>query len=80
MKYWKQPITCTFTGVFTDNGRVLSVVFLAVVCVLCINTLGNEIQVLKKLLQYVNKIITTFLTFVITKFGQMAIFILISLL
>ena len=73
-----QAIPNNITGVFTDNGRVLSVVFLAVVCGLCINTLGNEIQVLKKLLQDVNKIITTFLTFVITKFGPIAIFVLIT--
>lgn len=73
-----QAIPNNITNVFTDNGRVLSVVFLAAVCGLCINTLGNEIQVLKKLLQDINKIITTFLTFVITKFGPVAIFVLIT--
>lgn len=73
-----QAIPNNITNVFTDNGRVLSVVFLATVCGLCINTLGNEIQVLKKLLQDINKIITTFLTFVITKFGPVAIFVLIT--
>ena len=73
-----QAIPNNITNVFTDNGRVLSVVFLAAVCGLYINTLGNEIQVLKKLLQDINKIITTFLTFVITKFGPVAIFVLIT--
>lgn len=73
-----QAIPNNITNVFTDNGRVLSVVFLAAVCGLCINTLGDEIQVLKKLLQDINKIITTFLTFVITKFGPAAIFVLIT--
>lgn len=73
-----QAIPNNITNVFTDNGRVLSVVFLAAVCGLCINTLGDEIQVLKKLLQDINKIITTFLTFVITKFGPVAIFVLIT--
>lgn len=73
-----QAIPNNITSVLTDNGRVLSVVFLAAVCGLCINTLGNEIQVLKKLLQDINKIITTFLTFVITKFGPVAIFVLIT--
>lgn len=73
-----QAIPNNITNVFTNNGRVLSVVFLAAVCGLCINTLGNEIQVLKKLLQDINKIITTFLTFVITKFGPVAIFVLIT--
>lgn len=73
-----QAIPNNITNVFTDNGRVLSVVFLAAVCGLCINTLGDEIQVLKKLLQDINKVITTFLTFVITKFGPVAIFVLIT--
>lgn len=73
-----QAIPNNITSVFTDNGRVLSIVFLAAVCGMCINTLGNEIQVLKKLLQDINKIITTFLTFVITKFGPIAIFVLIT--
>lgn len=73
-----QAIPNNITGVFSDNGRVLSIVFLAVSCGLCINKLGDEIQVLKKLLEDVNKVITTFLTFVITKFGPIAIFVLIT--
>ena len=73
-----QAIPNNITSVFGENGRVLSIVFLASVTGICINSLGNEILVLKKLLQDINKIITTFLTFVITKFGPIAIFILIT--
>ncbi|MBQ6630634.1 MAG: dicarboxylate/amino acid:cation symporter [Romboutsia sp.] len=73
-----QAIPNNITSVFGDNGRVLSIVFLASVTGICINTLGDEILVLKKLLQDINKIITTFLTFVITKFGPIAIFVLIT--
>ena len=73
-----QAIPNNITSVFSDNGRVLSIVFLASVTGLCINFLGNEILVLKNLLQDINKIITTFLTFVITKFGPIAIFVLIT--
>ena len=40
--------------------------------------MGNQITVLKKLLEDVNKIITVFLTFLITKFGPFAIFILLT--
>ena len=70
-----QAIPNNITSVFGENGRVLSIVFLASVTGICINSLGDEILVLKKLLQDINKIITTFLTIVITKFGPIAIFV-----
>ncbi|SCH45190.1 MULTISPECIES: dicarboxylate/amino acid:cation symporter [unclassified Romboutsia] len=73
-----QAIPNNITSVFGENGRVLSIVFLASVTGICINSLGDEILVLKKLLQDINKIITTFLTFIITKFGPIAIFVLIT--
>lgn len=66
------------TSVFSTNGNILSIVFLAVVTGLSINYLGNQISVLKKLLEDVNKIITVFLTFLITKFGPLAVFILLT--
>lgn len=66
------------TSVFSTNGSILSIVFLAVVTGLSLNHLGKEILVLKKLLEDVNKIITVFLTFLITKFGPFAIFILLT--
>ena len=66
------------TSVFSTNGSILSIVFLAVVTGLSINHLGKEILVLKKLLEDINKIITVFLTFLITKFGPFAIFILLT--
>ncbi|MGL4849404.1 MAG: dicarboxylate/amino acid:cation symporter, partial [Clostridium sp.] len=73
-----QAIPSNITSVFSENGRVLSVVFLAVATGLCINKLGDEIKVLKKVLEEVNKIITVFLSFIITKFGPFAIFVLIT--
>lgn len=73
-----QAIPNNIGSVFSENGRVLSIVFLAGITEICINTLGDEILVLKKLLQDINKIITTFLSFVITKFGPIAIFVLIT--
>lgn len=66
------------TSVFSTNGRVLSVVFLGVVTGLCINKLGNEILIIKKLLIDINNIITVFLNFVIYKIGPIAIFVLIT--
>ena len=63
---------------FSTNGSILAVVFVAVVLGLCINTLGEKINVLKTLLEEVNSIITVFLSFIITKFGPVAIFVLIT--
>lgn len=73
-----QTIPNNIASVFTQNGRILSIVFLAVVTGLCLNKLEDKIQVLKKLLEELNDIITLFLSFVITKFGPTAIFVLIT--
>ncbi|MEG0076357.1 dicarboxylate/amino acid:cation symporter [Anaerorhabdus sp.] len=63
---------------FSSNGKVLSVVFVAVVVGLSINVLDGKVTVLKKICEEVNEIITIFLTFVITKFGPFAIFALLT--
>lgn len=73
-----KAIPNNITSVFSTNGSILSIVFLAVVTGLSINHLGDQISVLKKLLEDINKIITVFLTFLITKFGPFAIFILLT--
>lgn len=73
-----QTIPNNIASVFTQNGSILAIVFLAVVTGLCLNKLQDQIQVLKKLLEDVNNIITLFLSFVITKFGPIAIFVLIT--
>ena len=73
-----KAIPNNITSVFSTNGSILSIVFLAVVTGLSINHLGDQISVLKKLLEDVNKIITVFLTFLITKFGPFAIFVLLT--
>lgn len=73
-----KAIPSNITSVFATNGSILSIVFLAVITGLSINHLGDQISVLKKLLDDVNKIITVFLTFLITKFGPLAIFILLT--
>ena len=66
------------TAVFSKNTEVLAVVFIAVVVGLCINNLEGKIKILKNLLEEVNSIITLFLSFVISKFGPIAIFVLIT--
>lgn len=66
------------TSVLNTNSRVLSVVFLGVVTGLCINKLGDEILVIKKLLTDINNIINVFLNFIIYNFGPIAVYALIS--
>lgn len=66
------------TEAFSSNGSVLAVVFVAVVTGLCINALDDKIKMLKNLLEDINSIITVFLSYVITKFGPFAIFVLIT--
>ena len=65
-------------NVMSNNSMVLSIVFLAVVVGLCINTLGEKILVLKNLLIDINNIISVFLGFIITKFSPFAVFVLIT--
>lgn len=73
-----QTIPNNIVAVFSTNENVLAIVFLAVIIGLCFNHLGQEIKVLKKLLEEINQIITVFLTFLITKFGPIAVFVLIT--
>ncbi len=63
--------------VFSTNGRVLAVVFVAVVTGLCINSLGDKINSIKGLLEDINNIINVFLNYIIVKFSPAAVFILI---
>ena len=73
-----QSIPSNILDAFSQNGKVLSVVFVAVATGLCINALGEQITIIKKVLEDINKIITVFLGFVINKFGPIAIFVLIT--
>lgn len=63
---------------FSNNGSVLAIVFLAVSMGLCMNFLGEEkVATVKKFISELNDIIVAFLNFVVTKFGPVAIFVLI---
>lgn len=73
-----QAIPNNILSAFSTNSSILAVVFVAVVLGLCINYLGDKVKVLKTLLEEVNSIITIFLSFIITKFGPVAIFVLIT--
>ena len=64
---------------FSSNTSVLAIVFLAVTLGLCMNALGEErTSVLKKLITEINDIVVVFLNYVVTKFGPIAIFVLLS--
>lgn len=63
---------------FQTNGSVLAVVFLAVATGLAMNTIGvSKVEELKKVLSQINEIVVTFLNYVVTKFGPIAIFCLL---
>lgn len=63
---------------FSNNGAVLSIVVLAVAVGLAINISKDKIEVLPKLCEEISTVIINVLTFVINKFGPIAIFCLIS--
>lgn len=71
-------IPSNITSVFSNNGMVLSIVFLAVITGLCINTLGDRILVIKNFLIDISNIISVFLNFIITKFSPFAVFVLVT--
>ena len=72
-----QVIPNNIISVFSTNGRVLSIVFIAVCVGLAINKTGKE-STIKALCEEINEIITIFLSFVVNKFGPIAIFCLLS--
>ncbi len=64
---------------FGDNTAVLAIVFLAVAVGLSMNALGAEKTAMtKKFLTEINDIVVVFLNFVVSKFGPIAIFVLIT--
>ena len=66
-------------AVFSVNNSVLSIVFIAVVVGLGLNTLNisNEKSFIYNLCEEISKIIVVFLNFVVRKFGPAAIFMLL---
>lgn len=63
---------------FSNNGAVLAIVVLAVAVGLAINASKDKIEVLPKLCEEISNIITIALTFIVNKFGPVAIFCLIT--
>lgn len=63
---------------FSNNSKVLSNVVLAIATGLAIHTLNNQVTVLKKLLQEISDIITICLSYIISAFGPIAIFVLLT--
>lgn len=63
---------------FSNNGGVLGIVVLAVAVGLGINACKEKIEVLPKLCEEISHIITTCLSFIVNRFGPLAIFVLIT--
>ncbi len=62
----------------SNNGGVLAVVVTAAAVGLSINKLGDKVSVLTKICQEISDIITVFLNYVVTQFGPLAIFCLLT--
>lgn len=72
-------VPSNITAVFGSNTSVLAIVFLAVSLGLCMNAVGEEkSSAIKKLVQEINDIVVVFLNYIVTKFGPVAIFVLLS--
>ena len=72
-------VPSNITSVFASNTSVLAIVFLAVCLGLCMNVLGEDkTATIKKLVTEVNDIVVVFLNYVVTKFGPVAIFMLLT--
>ena len=63
---------------FSNNGGVLAIVILAVMVGVAINNLGEKITVLPKICEEISEIITVCLSYIVNKFGPLAIFVLIT--
>lgn len=72
-------VPSNIVSVFGNNTSVLAIVFLAVSLGLCMNVLGEEkTATIKKLVQELNDVVVVFLNYVVTQFGPIAIFVLLS--
>lgn len=63
---------------FSNNGGVLAIVVIAVAVGLAVNNSKTKIEVLIKLCEEVSSLITTILSFIVNKFGPVAIFCLLT--
>ena len=62
----------------SNNNAILAVVFIAVVCGICLNIIGAEGDAFKNVVKSVSKIIQLCVDFIINKMGPIAIFAMIS--
>ena len=70
-------IPINITEAFSQNSGVLAIVVMAVIIGLTINNLGKKIEIIPNLCHEINLIIIKSLTYVVNKFGPLAIFCLI---
>ena len=75
-----QAVPNNIMSAFSNNGGVLAIVFLAGCVGLSINALQGKAETLKKLLQDINDVVVVFLSYVITKFGPYATYVITTVL
>lgn len=73
-----EAVPSNIASAFSSNNSILAVVVVAIILGLCMNTLGEKADPLKKVLDSLSEVINLYLTFLINKVGPLAIFCLIS--
>lgn len=63
---------------FSSNNEIISVVVIAIILGLCINTLGEKAEIVKSVIENLNDIVQLFLNFLINECGAIAIFCMIT--
>lgn len=63
---------------FSNNNAILAVVFIAVVCGLCLNLMGEDGKPFKDVVKSVSRVIQICVDFLINKVGPVAIFAMIT--
>ena len=72
-------VPSNFADALTNNSGVLAIVFLAVAIGLCLNLIDEDkAELMKKFFSAINDMVVVFLNFIVTKFGPVAIFTLLS--
>lgn len=70
-------IPLNVTEAFSQNSGVLAIVILAIIMGIAINNLQEKIKIIPQLCHEINEIIINVLTYIVNKFGPIAIFSLI---
>lgn len=73
-----EAIPSNIFSAFSSNNAILSVVAVAIIMGLCMTSMGEKAEPIKKVLENLNEIVQKFLDFLIDEVGPLAIFCMIT--